>query len=65
MAVTVLVEFAPLVLGQGAAETVVSSPLVMLQGVVFLTDCRRIGQGVACFGVALHLCGRGTPRRLF
>ena len=57
----VFVEFPPLVLVQGAAETVVSAPLVLPQGVFFLTDCRRVGPWVACLGVARHLRGRGPP----
>ena len=61
MAVTVLVEFPPLVVVQGAAETVVSAPLVLLQGAVSLTDCRRAGPWVACLGVSHHLRGRGPP----
>ena len=36
------VEFPPFVLVQGAAETVVLSPLVLLQGVSFLDDCRGV-----------------------
>ena len=65
MAVTVLVEFPPLVLVQGADETVVSAPLVLMQGDFFLTDCRRVGPWVACLGVACHLRGHRNPRRLF
>ena len=38
-----LVDFPPLVLVQGGAETVVSTPLVLSQGSSFLTDCRRVG----------------------
>ena len=65
MAVKVLVEYPPLVLVQGAAETVVSAPLVLLQGDFYLTDCRRVGPWVACLVVARHLRGRGLPRRSF
>ena len=61
MAVKVLVEFPPLVLVQGAAETVVLAPLVLPQGVFFLTDCRQVGLRVAYLGVARHLRGCGPP----
>ena len=41
-AVTYLLEFPPLVLVQGADETVVFAPLVLPQGASFLADCCRV-----------------------